>query len=92
MPKPATRALIAGASVVGLLLLLRRRRQRRLAARLASLVKLSLLPSERGPLLCMSPATSTVTFFRGPPYVAAASLSRRVRQIVAANPWLTSVL
>mmetsp|Transcript_8908 Transcript_8908/g.27295 ORF Transcript_8908/g.27295 Transcript_8908/m.27295 type:complete len:412 (-) Transcript_8908:63-1298(-) len=40
----------------------------------------------------MSPATSTVTFFRGPPYVAAASLSRRVRQIVAANPWLTSVL
>ena len=40
----------------------------------------------------MSPATSTVTFFRGPPYVAAASLSRRVRQIVAANPWLTSML
>ena len=55
-------------------------------------MKLALLPSETSPIIMMSPATSTVTFFRGSPAAAAEHLGARVAAIVAANPWLTSIL
>eukprot|EP01043_Picozoa_sp_COSAG02_P034076 COSAG02_NODE_2363_length_9059_cov_7.474219_6_plen_189_part_00 len=60
--------------------------------RIAGRTKIELLPSERGPVLCMSPATSTVTFYRGSSVAAARHLTERVAAIVAANPWLASTL
>ena len=83
----ATLAAVAGASAF-----LRWRRKRARAARLAGRVKLALLPSETSPIIMMSPATSTVTFFRGSVAAAAEHLEARVTAIVAANPWLTSIL
>eukprot|EP00854_Cymbomonas_tetramitiformis_P009586 gene9586-11354_t len=62
------------------------------AAKIAKRIKLELLPSERSAVICMSPATTTVTFFRGSRAVAEAHFAKRVAEIVAANPWLTSVL
>ena len=54
--------------------------------------KLELLPSERGPMICKSPATSTVTFYSGCTAKAEQQLTKRVAAIVAANPWLASFL
>ena len=72
---------------------LARWRSRRLrVARLANHTKIDLLPSERGPVLCMSPAISTVTFFHGSAAAAEAHLRERVATIVDANPWLAAVL
>ena len=70
----------------------RRRRQQRSAELAADYTKLTLLPSERSPVICMSPAMSTVTFFKGSPAAAEKHLAERVAAIVSANPWLASVL
>ena len=82
--------IVAGALAVKQLLRWRARRAR--ATRLANHTKIQLLPSERSPILCMSPATSTVTFFRGSLATAEKHLSDRVAAIVTANPWLGGVL
>ena len=68
------------------------RRRQLCAERVAGHRKIPLLPSERGPVVCMSPATSTITFFQGPMDVAAAYLAKRVSEIASSNPWLASVL
>eukprot|EP00945_MAST-04E_sp_MAST-4E-sp1_P003496 g3496.t1 len=53
----------------------------------------ALLPSEVAPILCKSPATSTITYFESGDLAAAQSfLSMRTDEIVAANPWLAGVL
>ena len=62
------------------------------ADRLRGHTRIALLPSERGPLICKSPPTSTVTFFRGSTAAAGRYLEGRVAAIVEANPWLGSVL
>lgn len=82
----------AVASTLAVHQLWRRRQRCARAARVAGHTKINLLPSECSPVICMSPATSTVTFFRGSPKSAAKYLSKRVAAIVAANPWLASVL
>jgi hypothetical protein len=61
-------------------------------ARLAPYQKIDLLPLERGPLICKSPATSTITYFKGNPAAAAEYFSARVDEIVTANPWLLGKL
>ena len=66
----------------------RRDRRRRLAGQ--TLIRL--LPNERAPIVCMSPATSAVTFFEGSVAQARQHLSERVAAIVAANPWLAATL
>ncbi len=81
-----------GVAAVVLAVLHRQARRRRRASRLAGLVKLELLTIERGPGICMGPPTSTVTFFHGSRDEAEAYFARRVADIVAANPWLASVL
>ena len=48
--------------------------------------------SERGAVVTMSPATSTVTFFRGSPRRVANKLRNKVAAIVEANPWLAARL
>ena len=70
------------------------RRKRRAARRefLATHTKIALLASERGAVVTMSPATSTVTFFKGSPRRVANKLRTRVAEIVRANPWLAARL
>jgi len=95
MSNPSRGALVAaGLAVSGLAAyqLYGWRRRRLCAERVAGHRKIALLPSERGPVVCMSPATSTITFFQGPMDVAAAYLAKRVAEIAASNPWLASVL
>lgn len=62
------------------------------SGRLEGKIKLELLPNERGPMICKSPATSTVTFYRGSTAGAEQYLRKRVAAIVNANPWLASLL
>ena len=83
-------AVTAGAAALAVLLRLRERARRR--ERLAGHAKISLLPNERGAIICMSPSTSTVTFFQGSLDEAAKKLAPRVAAIVRANPWLAAVL
>ena len=83
---------VAAAALAVQQLLARRRRQQRSAELAADYTKLALLPSERSPVICMSPAMSTVTFFRGSLAAAEKHLAERVAAIVGANPWLASVL
>ena len=65
----------------------------RRARRLANHEKVALLPSEVAPILCKSPATSTITYFESGDLAAVQSfLSMRTDEIVAANPWLAGVL
>jgi len=95
MSNPSRGALVAaGLAVSGLAAyqLYGWRRRRLCAERVAGHRKIALLASERGSVVCMSPATSTITFFQGPMDVAAAYLAKRVAEIVASNPWLASVL
>jgi len=90
-----SRLLICGVGAATVVLatnIFLRQRRRKAAARLAKHVKLELLPIERGPVICMSPATSTVTFFFGSAATVEHLFLQRVADIVAANPWLTSVL
>ena len=78
---------------MALYIFVRDRQMSRRAARLAGRThKLDFLPNERGPVICMSPPSSTVTFFRGPRGAAEQHLSQRVTAIVLANPWLASIL
>ena len=95
MSHPSRGALVAaGLAVSGLAAyqLYGWRRRQLCAERVAGHRKIALLASERGSVVCMSPATSTITFFQGPMDVAAAYLAKRVAEIVASNPWLASVL
>ena len=95
MSHPSRGALVAaGLAVSGLAAyqLYGWRRRQLCAERVAGHRKIALLESERGSVVCMSPATSTITFFQGPMDVAAAYLAKRVAEIVASNPWLASVL
>jgi len=50
------------------------------------MIRLELLPSERGALICSSPAISTVTFFHGSSDRAERFLAKRLAAIVASNP------
>jgi hypothetical protein len=87
--------VVAGAGAVALVVhsLIRKRQLGLRAARLAKHTeKLDLLPNERGPIICMAPPSSTVTFFRGSHASAQKYLSQRVTEIVLANPWLASIL
>ncbi|KAG1673865.1 hypothetical protein FOA52_012890 [Chlamydomonas sp. UWO 241] len=70
----------------------RQKRKQQRTAQLAGLTKLDLLPFERGRIICMSPPISTVTFFTGDKAAAQRHFAKRVAEIVAANPWLASVL
>jgi hypothetical protein len=63
-----------------------------LAARLKGRKKIDLLDSEIFPVIMMSPATSTITFFSGSPISTTIHLENRVAEIVKVNPWLLSVL
>ena len=72
--------------------LFRWNRRRLRALRQAGHTKLELLPGERADILCMSPATSTVTLYNGDFAAAAEHLIKRVDEMVAANPWLAAVL
>ena len=72
--------------------LFRWNRRRLRALRQAGHTKLELLPGERADILCMSPATSTVTLYDGDFAAAAEHLIKRVDEMVAANPWLAAVL
>ena len=72
--------------------LLKWNRRRLRALRQAGHTKLELLPGERADILCMSPATSTVTLYNGDFAAAAEHLIKRVDEMVAANPWLAAVL
>ena len=72
--------------------LLKWNRRRLRALRQAGHTKLELLPGERADILCMSPATSTVTLYSGDFAAAAEHLIKRVDEMVAANPWLAAVL
>jgi len=84
---------VAAVAVAGAALALLRLRDRaRRRERLAGHAKVSLLPNERGAIICMSPSTSTVTFFQGSLDEAAKKLAPRVAAIVRANPWLAAVL
>ena len=67
-------------------------RGRRRALLLKELEKVDLLPSERGAMLCMSPPSTTVTFFSGSTEQATHYLRTRVQRMVLANPWLASRL
>lgn len=49
-------------------------------------VRLELLLAERGPLICKSPPTSAVTFFRGSTAEAGRCLDERVAAVVGATP------
>merc|ERR1712091_261757 len=70
----------------------RRRRRAAHMKLLATHTKIALLASERGAVVTMSPATSTVTFFRGSPRRVENKLRNRVAEIVRANPWLAARL
>ena len=92
---PATRKALAVAAGAAVALAYYVRRRRRAEARrklLATHTKIALLASERGAVVTMSPATSTVTFFRGSPRRVANYLRTRVAAIVRANPWLAARL
>ena len=87
--REASVAVVAAAAVAATWSLLKRRRR---AARLAGHAKVVLLPAERSPVICMSPSTSTITFFHGSIEDAEAWLEDRVAAIVRANPWLAGRL
>ncbi|KAG1675756.1 hypothetical protein FOA52_012412 [Chlamydomonas sp. UWO 241] len=88
--------LLAGVGATGLalaLISLRHRRWRQQhAAKLANLIKLDLLPGDKSFAICQSAPTSTATFFTGDTAAAQQYFSKRVAEIVSANPWLASVL
>ena len=84
-------AVAAGAAAALAYYLRRRRRAARMKL-LATHTKIALLESERGAVVTMSPATSTVTFFKGSPRRVANKLRNRVAEIVRANPWLAARL
>ena len=91
----AARKGMAAASAAAALAYYYWRRRRRAAARrefLATHTKIALLASERGAVVTMSPATSTVTFFKGSPRRVENKLRTRVAEIVRANPWLAARL
>ena len=76
MPVAVVAAAAAAAATWSLL------KRRRRAARVAGHAKVVLLPAERSPVICMSPSTSTVTFFHGSIEDAEAWLEDRVAAIV----------
>jgi hypothetical protein len=83
----ATAAISATLAVVGW------RRTRLRASRISGLTKIDLLPNERSFVICSSPATSTITYFRTASKASAVQhFADRVVAIVAANPWLASIL
>ena len=91
---PAASKALAAASAAAALAYYWRRRRRAAARRklLATHTKIALLASERGAVVAMSPATSTVTFFRGSPRRVANKLRNKVAAVVRANPWLAARL
>ena len=91
---PATAKAVAVAAGAAAAIYYWRRRRRAAARRklLSTHTKIALLESERGAVITMSPATSTVTFFRGSPRRVANKLRNRVAAIVRANPWLAARL
>ena len=92
--KRSTTTALAAAGAAALWYLRRRRANARRRARLleAGHEQIDLLPNERGAVICMSPAISTVTFCRGSLERAAAKLGPRVAAVVRANPWLAARL
>ena len=82
-------AVAAGAAAALAYYLRRKRRAARMKL-LSTHTKIALLASERGAVVTMSPATSTVTFFRGSPRRVENKLRNRVAEIVRANPWLAA--
>jgi len=84
-------AVAAGAAAALAYYLRRRRRAARMKL-LATHTKIRLLASERGAVVTMSPATSTVTFFKGSPRRVENKLRNKVAAIVEANPWLAARL
>ena len=90
----ATRKAVAVAAGAAAAIYYWRRRRRAEARRtlLATHTKIALLESERGAVVTMSPATSTVTFFKGSPRRVANYLRNKVAEIVRANPWLAARL
>ena len=82
-----TKAVAVAAGAAAAIYYLRRRR--RAAARrefLATHTKIALLESERGAVVTMSPATSTVTFFRGSPRRVANKLRNKGRGNCGSEP------
>jgi hypothetical protein len=92
MPATSKAVAVAAGAAAALAYYLRRRRRAARRTLLATHTKIALLASERGAVVAMSPATSTVTFFRGSPRRVANKLRNRVAAIVEANPWLAARL
>ena len=88
----AKRAVAVAAGAAAAIYYWRRRRRAARMKLLATHTKIRLLESERGAVVTMSPATSTVTFFKGSPRRVANKLRTRVAEIVRANPWLAARL
>ena len=84
--------VVAAGAATALAYYLRRRRRAARREFLATHTKIRLLESERGAVVTMSPATSTVTFFTGSPRRVADKLRDKVAAIVRANPWLAARL
>ena len=96
MSSTSDRLLGAAAAVAGIAIAARtisRWRRRNHAAKLAEThIQIELLPSEVSPVIMMTPAITTVTFFRGDLESVKDALAQRVAAVVSANPWLASVL
>ncbi|CAH0373302.1 unnamed protein product [Pelagomonas calceolata] len=92
MPATSKAVAVAAGAAAALAYYLRRRRRAARMKLLATHTKIALLASERGAVVAMSPATSTVTFFKGSPRRVANKLRNKVAAIVEANPWLAARL
>ena len=92
MPATSKAVAVAAGAAAALAYYLRRKRRAARMKLLATHTKIALLASERGAVITMSPATSTVTFFKGSPRRVANKLRNKVAAIVEANPWLAARL
>jgi hypothetical protein len=78
--------------LVGLVQLSKLLDRRRRAKTLAKKTRIELLPGERSMVCHLLPSISTVTYFKGNVAHVEKYFAERVTAIVAANPWLVSVL